>query len=379
MTLHKILIFTDWYIPAFKAGGPITSIKNLVKLLSQDFDCYIVCGDRDLGDDEPFKDISTNEWIIGKNGEHILYLNTLNCTQKNYNKIIQEVKPKVIYYNSLFSKNFTLKPLLYYRNKGIASFLSPRGMLHPAAFEIKNTKKQFFINILKRLPLFKKVIFLATDEIEKAHIVSHGFKNPVKIVPNVPDLQLVSFSILPKQTLNKIITVSRIAPEKNSLLALETISKLTEPVTFTWIGDSKDNNYLDSFLQLANALPANITFKYLGALPKQTIIEELMANDIFFLPTLGENFGHAIYEALALGLPCVISNKTPFQSLEKDQAGFISHPNDSEGFKGALSNLLNLDIKTILLFQTNAKNVASRSFDREEAIKDYRVVWGVEG
>lgn len=376
MTLRKILIFTDWYVPAYKAGGPITSIKNLVKLLSQDYDCYIVCGDRDLGDDEPFNNISTNEWINGKNGEHILYLNILDCTRNNYKNIIKDIQPELIYYNSLYSKNFTLKPLLFFRNMGISSFLSPRGMLHPAAFEIKNTKKQFFINILKRLPLFKKVIFLATDEIEKAHIVNHGFKNAIKIVPNIPDLALVSLPLQPKQTLNKIITVSRIAPEKNSLLALETISKLKETINYYWIGDSKDSNYLNTFLQQAKALPANITFNYLGALPKQTIIEELMASDIFFLPTLGENFGHAIYEALAVGLPCVISNKTPFQLLEKEQAGFMGDPNDREGFKAALSNLLNLDKETISLFQSNAKNLAIKSFDKEAAIRDYKGIWG---
>jgi len=376
LTLRKILIFTDWYVPAYKAGGPITSIKNLVKLLSQDYDCYIVCGDRDLGDDEPFNNISTNEWINGKNGEHILYLNILDCTRNNYKNIIKDIQPELIYYNSLYSKNFTLKPLLFFRNMGISSFLSPRGMLHPAAFEIKNTKKQFFINILKRLPLFKKVIFLATDEIEKAHIVNHGFKNAIKIVPNIPDLALVSLPLQPKQTLNKIITVSRIAPEKNSLLALETISKLKETINYYWIGDSKDSNYLNTFLQQAKALPANITFNYLGALPKQTIIEELMASDIFFLPTLGENFGHAIYEALAVGLPCVISNKTPFQLLEKEQAGFMGDPNDREGFKAALSNLLNLDKETISLFQSNAKNLAIKSFDKEAAIRDYKGIWG---
>jgi glycosyltransferase involved in cell wall biosynthesis len=33
--------------------------------------------------------------------------------------------------------------------------------------------------------------------------------------------------------------------------------------------------------------------------------------DYFVLPTLGENFGHAIVESLSLGLPVIISNKTP--------------------------------------------------------------------
>ena len=50
----RILIFIDWFLPAYKAGGPIRSIANLVDNLHADFDFYIVTGDRDLGDKNPF-------------------------------------------------------------------------------------------------------------------------------------------------------------------------------------------------------------------------------------------------------------------------------------------------------------------------------------
>jgi len=376
LTLHKILIFTDWYVPAYKAGGPVTSIKNLVKLLRKDFDFFVVCGDRDLGDTKPYADLGINEWQKGINGEQILYLAPNNCTKKIYNNIIEVIKPNTIYYNSLFSKNFTLKPILYYSNTGIKSFLSPRGMLHPAAFKIKKIKKLFFINVVKRLPLFKKVIFLATDETEKKHILRHGFKNSIKILPNIPDLDLIEIPLKSKTIFNKAITVSRIAPEKNSLLALEAIGKIKNPISYTWIGDSKDKVYFDVFMKKAKTLPSNITFNYLGALPKALITENLFKNDIFFLPTLGENFGHAIYEALALGLPCVISNKTPFQSIEKSLAGFICEPNDMEGFITSLNKLFKLqDEASINLYQTNARNIAQDSFDAENAALQYKEVW----
>lgn len=39
------------------------------------------------------------------------------------------------------------------------------------------------------------------------------------------------------------------------------------------------------------------------------------------LPTLGENFGHSIIEALSAGLPVIISNRTPWKNLIAEGVG----------------------------------------------------------
>ena len=70
----RILIFIDWFLPAYKAGGPIRSIANLVDHLNGDFDFYIITGDRDLGDVKPIKDIFLNSWIIDLKDEAFLKL-----------------------------------------------------------------------------------------------------------------------------------------------------------------------------------------------------------------------------------------------------------------------------------------------------------------
>ena len=63
LNLNKpvILIFIDWYLPAYKAGGPVRSIANLVENLKNDFIFKIVTGDRDLGDTKPFEQVTKNQ------------------------------------------------------------------------------------------------------------------------------------------------------------------------------------------------------------------------------------------------------------------------------------------------------------------------------
>ena len=57
MSKNKIIVFIDWYLPAYKAGGAITSVLNMVDLLYNHIDFYIITGDRDLNDSEPFSNI----------------------------------------------------------------------------------------------------------------------------------------------------------------------------------------------------------------------------------------------------------------------------------------------------------------------------------
>ena len=60
---RKVLVFIDWFYPAFKAGGPITSISNMISLLSKDLDFFIVTSDRDLIDSSSFKGIKLDTWL----------------------------------------------------------------------------------------------------------------------------------------------------------------------------------------------------------------------------------------------------------------------------------------------------------------------------
>ena len=47
----RILAVVEWYPPAYKAGGPVRSVHNLMQLLKAQTPHHleVVCGDRDLG------------------------------------------------------------------------------------------------------------------------------------------------------------------------------------------------------------------------------------------------------------------------------------------------------------------------------------------
>src|SRR5450432_1883506 len=104
----KILMFTDWYEPGFKAGGPIQACKNVVASLKSEYDFYILCSDRDLGDREPYPGIPVNQWIKTELHVNIWYANPGFMGKQRLLKMLAEVNPDFVYFNSMYSFKYTL-------------------------------------------------------------------------------------------------------------------------------------------------------------------------------------------------------------------------------------------------------------------------------
>jgi len=59
----KILVFIDWFLPAYKAGGPVRSIANMIEILGDECSFYIVTGNKEFGESSPMKDVVSNKWV----------------------------------------------------------------------------------------------------------------------------------------------------------------------------------------------------------------------------------------------------------------------------------------------------------------------------
>jgi len=108
----NILIFTDWYVPAYKAGGPVKSIAALVFYLKSEFNFHIITSNKDVFATEPHKNITSNTWQTLPNGEQVYYFSDEVFSFKNLSALLKETNYDVVYLNSFFSKRFTIYPLL---------------------------------------------------------------------------------------------------------------------------------------------------------------------------------------------------------------------------------------------------------------------------
>ena len=142
----SILVFIDWFLPGYKAGGQIPSVLNLVKSFSRQHDFYILTSDRDLGDAQPYHGVETGKWLA-KEGYRVYYKNVHKINAIFLLELLKEVNPDIIYLNSFFSRKFTLLPLEVVQNylPGKKVVLAPRGMLGAGALAQKAVKKKLFL------------------------------------------------------------------------------------------------------------------------------------------------------------------------------------------------------------------------------------------
>jgi len=73
------------------------------------------------------------------------------------------------------------------------------------------------------------------------------------------------------------------------------------------------------------------------------VCQTLAAYHLFLLPTRGENFGHAILEALSAGCPVLISDQTPWRGLESSGIGWALPLTEPERFRAVLNQCIAMD------------------------------------
>ena len=338
----------DWFIPGYKAGGPIQSCLNLAKALKDKFEVYVLTSDRDHGDKEPYKDIVTNTWLSDVlEGVKVFYVKQNSLNSNDLAKIINEINPEVLYLNQLFSKFFVITPLwLKWKNKIKARvILCPRGVLHKSALSLKSYKKIPFIKLLKLIKLDKWVVFHATNEEEEKNI-KLVFKNAEVIVANnLPDMDQppVDYSKLKKPGELSCLTIARIVSIKNIFYFLEVLKNIKVNINYTIAGPIEDKKYWESCIEKIKELPSNIKVKYIGSIEKIEVSRTIADNHLFVLPTTGENFGHAIFEALLVGRPVLISDQTPWRGLEKLKIGWDINLSKPEEFENAINKAAQWD------------------------------------
>ena len=323
----------DWFDPGFKAGGPIRSCVNFADNFKNDLDIYILTTDRDLGDTAPYPRTQRDTWVRHDIGVRVFYASPEWLSWKNIQALVRDVQPDIVYLNSMYSKYFSLFPLLQKRFGFINTrvILAPRGMLRASAVQFKSGKKKIFLRLFRMLGLPQTVIFHCTDATEQKDVRKYFANVSTVVVGNSMALQKPLRLPAEKSPGSvKMIFIGRIHPIKNLHFLLELLKGVRQQVEFTIVGGVEDKEYWEKCSQLISGLPAHIRVQFVSEVPHAQLEDLLLSHHLFVLPTKGENFGHAIFEALATGRPALISDQTPWRDLTVAKAGWdipLSQPN----------------------------------------------------
>jgi glycosyltransferase involved in cell wall biosynthesis len=368
----KILIFSDWYLPGRNGGGAVTALANQVELLGDKFAFYVFTRDRDLTDRRPYSGVPLDRWVtVGR--AQVLYTSDLSFG--NLRRRIREVAPEVIYLGSFFSR-LTVKTLLL-RRLGLlpapAVVLAPQGEFGPGALGLKRLRKWVYLSVAIRTGLCRGVLWHASSGSEKEQILRRIFCNgrrdsaEVRVARTIPSANLFrsapNGSKLEKRSGKaRFVFLSRIARNKNLRFALELLGSISGPADLDIYGPAEDAAYWSECLGRIRALPREVRVDYLGPIPYEAVPNTLAQYDFLLFPTLGENFGYVILEALAAGCPVLISDQSPWQNLQALGIGWDIPLSEGERWRAAVRECVEMEPE-----RYRAMSERARAFAREWA------------
>ena len=370
----KVLVFCDWFVPGYKAGGPIRSVYNIVEGLKHEVDFWVVTRDTDLGELESYPDIQSDEWT-DRAGYHVCYLSKKRQGMKSFLKILKQTDWDVIYLNSLFSPKFALEPLLLIRliKNGARVILAPRGMLGTGALNIKSGKKAFFLNLSKTIGFYRNVLWHASTPIEEKQIEEmFGNKVHVSIARNMPVLWPDEIRPRGKDKNElRLIFLARVSIVKNLHLALDYLLKSANSIGKTEIyfdiyGPLEELTYWAECQRIIAKMPSNIHVNRRGELTYPEVSNTLKQYHFLYLPTSTENYGHAIVESLVHGIPVIISDQTPWKNLSEYNAGWDIPVGDEKKYLEVLNLCCKMNTDEYKRWVMGARGYAERFIVTDE-------------
>jgi glycosyltransferase involved in cell wall biosynthesis len=198
---------------------------------------------------------------------------------------------------------------------------SPRGTLSSWALRRSRWRKRMIWPMQKRA-LTRAGLLHATSVEELADIRALGLRAPVAVIPNGIDLP-PAVARTGESDGRRLLFLGRIHPVKGleRLLAAWEMLQGRHPGWRLDIHGPGEEGYVAE-LRASAARRKLDRVAFHGAVYGEGKSHVFRTADLFVLPTHSENFGMAVAEALAHGVPAVVTRGAPWSGLEVEGAGW---------------------------------------------------------
>lgn len=320
-------------------SGPSQSINGLIDRLSPDVDFVMVTRDPNKRSTSGRK---FRSWSAARGW----------VSKRSLRGAIRDTQADLLYINSFFSPSFGVAAMIHLWRLNVPVIVAPRGEFAAGALSLKRRKKALLVSLVKALGVHRRLTWQASTEHEAADVrrlmgsdirvvvasnlrakgVSQGFIN------SYADGRLMSDPI-------RIVYLARITPVKNLLVLLDAVRSLGVDVTLTIAGPVRDESYWEDCQRRISEMSQAVQVDVVGAVSSDKVIEFLSDFDLFVLPSLSENYGHSIVEALLARLPVIIGENTPWTRTVEAGAGWTCRPSSSSDVRDGILRFMSLTME----------------------------------
>jgi glycosyltransferase involved in cell wall biosynthesis len=378
----RILNVVQAYYPFQDKGGPVVKVRALAHgLVRRGHQVTVLTADLGLDrHDWPGMKLERCKWgwRSEQDGVEAIYLSTLG----GYRALT--INPRVIRFCRDSLPGFDLVHFygLYdllgpavsssARRRGIPYVIEPMGMYRPIdrAFRLKllwhrSIGGGFWRNAAQ---------IVATSEMEQHELLADGV-TPARVVVRYNGIGAdlcsslpprgsfrAKWSISPQEQL--ILFLSRLIPRKGADMLIESFAKVCpESGRLVIAGPEGELGYRAQLEKCAKDSGVEARVIFTGPVYDEEKRALLADADLFVLPSRYENFANAPAEAMACGIPVIITNACGIRSLVEGRAGLVIAP-EKEALAEALGAMIH-DKQLYARLQEGCRQVADElSWDR---------------
>jgi len=353
-----ILEVVPAYYPFQEQGGPVVKVRALARGLVQRGHQVTVLT-ADLGIRDRMSASMKAEhckwgWRSVQGGVEVIYLSTLG----HYRALT--LNPRVIGFCRTSLGKFDtvhiyglydlLGPAVSYfcRGRGLPYVIEPMGMYRPIDRNLR--LKELWHRSIGKAFWQNAAMIVATSEMEQQELLEDGIP-AAKIAVRYNGIDPASYTALPtrggfraKHGLSPdeplILFLSRLIPRKGADILIEAFARACpESGRLVIAGPEGESSYRAYLEKRARETGVEARVLFTGAVYDEEKKALLGDTDLFALPSRYENFANAPAEAIACGIPVIITNACGIRSLVEGRAGLVIAP-EMEPLVEALRKLI---------------------------------------
>jgi glycosyltransferase involved in cell wall biosynthesis len=198
-------------------------------------------------------------------------------------------------------------------------------MLMPEAFRMKAWKKLPYWRFFEKAHLERAGLIHVTSELEAGSVRVRLPHVSIVVIPSGCSLEVPAVEPMFVQGVRHyVLFLGRLHPIKNLEKLIPAAASLPDGWALVVAGEGTPQ--YEERLRAAAARLAHGKVRFLGWLDAQEKFRALRGAAALVLPSLSENFGNVVLEALAVGTPVIASTGTPWSLLEPEGAGLWVPP-----------------------------------------------------
>ncbi len=247
---------------------------------------------------------------------------------KKYLTVCEDM-PDILHFHGVWMPANLYVAQFGWRNH-IPYVINPRGDTETARInynKYKMLKKHLVWNLWSKKIVNSASCIIATSEQERESIRALGCKIPVAIIPNGIELDAFPKKVEHNHGEKKVLLfLSRVNPIKGIEYLIESWGKLPRALKAEWelhiAGNSDPRDYIQTLENKVNTMGLSDSIKFIGPITGETKMRKYQDSNLFILPTLNENFGNVVAEAMMCECPVITTTNAPWRCLTEDRCGW---------------------------------------------------------